>query len=351
MGLAPLILSAAAFGASVTTLIGTGAPGYSDTQVNNPYGMAMGPGGALYFCDVDNQRVRRLDLATKKLTTIAGNGQKAYRGDGGPAVDASLSAPHELLFDGNGDLYFAERDNHVVRKVNMKTGVISTVVGTGKAGFSGDGGPGTQAQLNQPHCILRDRDGTLLICDLMNHRIRRLHLDTGMIETWAGTGEAKPTPDGAPVSGTPLSGPRTLALAPNGDIYLALREGNAIYRIDAQTKTLHHIAGTGESGYSGDGGPAMNAKFGGSLARLAGPKGLSLGPDNSLYIADTESHAIRKIDLKTGVITTVLGTGEKGDGPEADPLKCKLNRPHAVLFANGVLYVADSEAHRIRILQ
>jgi len=351
MGLAPLILSAAAFGASVTTLMGTGAPGYSDTQLNNPYGMAIGPDGALYFCDVDNQRVRRLDLATKKLTTIAGNGQKAYRGDGGPAVDASLNAPHGLLFDRGGDLYFAERDNHVVRKVNMKTGVISTVAGTGKAGFSGDGGPGTQAQLNQPHCVLLDRDGTLLICDLMNHRIRRLHLDTGMIETFAGTGEAKPTPDGAPVSGTPFSGPRTLALASNGDLYLALREGNAIYRIDAQTKTLHHLAGTGESGYSGDGGPAMSAKFGGALARLAGPKGLSLGRDNSLYIADTESHAIRKIDLKTGVISTVLGSGEKGDGPEPDPLKCKLNRPHAVLLANGVLYVADSEAHRIRVLQ
>jgi sugar lactone lactonase YvrE len=351
IALAALMASAGAFGASVSTLAGTGTPGFSDTQVNNPYGMAIGPDGALYFCDVDNQRVRRLDLATRKLTTIAGNGQKAYRGDGGPAVDASLSAPHELLFDRNGDLYFAERDNHVVRKVNMKTGMISTVAGTGKAGFSGDGGPATQAQLNQPHCVLLDRDGTLLICDLMNHRIRRLHLDTGIIETWAGTGEAKPTPDGAPVSGTPLSGPRTLALAPNGDIYLALREGNSIYRIDARGKTLHHIAGTGESGYSGDGGPAMNAKFGGSLARLAGPKGLSIGPDNSLYIADTESHAIRKIDLKAGIISTVLGTGEKGDGPEPDPLKCKLNRPHAVLFANGALYIADSEAHRIRILQ
>ena len=348
---AALFLAAAALGASVTTLIGTGSPGYSGAQVNNPYGMTIGPDGALYFCDVDNQRIRRLDLATKELSTIAGNGQKAYRGDGGPAVDASLAAPHELLFDRRGDLYFAERDNHVVRKVNMKTRTISTVAGTGKAGFSGDGGPGTQAQLNQPHCVLLDRDGTLLICDLMNRRIRRLHLDTGIIETWAGTGETSATPDGAPVSGTPLNGPRTLALAPNGDIYLALREGNAIYRIDAQTKTLHHMAGTGESVYSGDGGPAIKARFGGSFARLAGPKGMSPGPDNSLFVADTESHAIRKIDMKTGVISTVLGTGEKGDGPEPDPLKCKLNRPHAVLFANGALYVADSEANRIRILQ
>jgi streptogramin lyase len=353
--LAPMFAALAAFGsgASVTTLIGTGVPGYSDTQVNNPYGMTIGPDGALYFCDVDNQRVRRLDLATKRLTTIAGNGQKAYRGDGGPAIEASLSAPHELLFDRNGDLYITERDNHVIRKVDMKTGIISTVAGTGKPGFSGDGGPATQAQLNQPHSIILDRDGTILICDLQNHRIRRLHLDTGIIETWAGTGEAKPTPDGARVAGTPLNGPRTLVLAPNGDLYLALREGNAIYRIDAATKTLHHIAGTGESGYSGDGGPALNAKFGGSLARLAGPKGLALAPDAALIVADTESHAIRRIDLSTGTISTmtistILGTGEKGDGPDGDPLKCKLNRPHAVLYSNGVLYVADSEAHRIR---
>jgi len=348
---ATLLLAMGAFGASVTTLIGTGMPGYSDAQVNNPYGMTIGPDGALYFCDVDNQRVRRLDLATKRLSTVAGNGQKAYRGDGGPAVEASLAAPHELLFDRNGDLFITERDNHVIRKVTMKTGIISTVAGTGKAGFAGDGGPGTQAQLNQPHSIILDRDGSMLICDIQNHRIRRLHLDTGIIETWAGTGEQKPTPDGASVKGTPLTGPRTMVLATNGDLYLALREGNMIYRMDAKTQTLHHLAGTGESGYSGDGGPALNARFGGSLARLAGPKGLSLGPDNGLYVADTESHAIRRIDLKSGVITTVLGNGEKGDGPEINPLQCRLNRPHAVFYANGVLYVADSEAHRIRALR
>jgi len=142
-----------------------------------------------------------------------------------------------------------------------------------------------------------------------------------------------------------------LAMAANGDIYLAL----AIYRIDRASQTLHKIAGTGENGFSGDGGPALSAKFGGAAtgnaARLAGPKGLALGPNDELYVADTESHAIRRIDLKTGNITTVLGTGEMGDGPEPDPLKCKLNRPHAVLFANGVLYVADSEANRIRMLR
>jgi sugar lactone lactonase YvrE len=338
-----MAFAAIGFGATVTTLVGTGVPGFSDTQVNNPYGLVIGPDGALYFCDLDNQRIRRLDLKTKRLTTIAGDGQKAYRGDGGPAVEASLNMPHELRFDSKGDLYIAERDNHVIRKVDRKTAAISTVAGTGAPGFSGDGGLGVKAQLRQPHSILFDRDGALLICDIGNHRIRRLHIDTGIIDTYAGTGEAAPTPEGSPVHGTPLKGPRTLARAANGDLYLALREGNAIYRIDAKTETLHRVAGTGEQGYTGDGGPALNAK-------LSGPKGLALGND-ALYIADTESHTIRRVDLKTGIISTVLGTGERGDGPEPDPLACKLSRPHGVFFSGDTLYVSDSEAHRIRVLR
>jgi DNA-binding beta-propeller fold protein YncE len=330
--------------AIVTTLVGTGVPGFSDLQVNNPYGMAIGPDGALYFCDLDNQRIRRIDLKTKAVTTIAGNGERGYRGDGGPAVDAALNMPHEIQFDSSGNIYIAERDNHVIRKVDRATGIISTVAGTGVAGFSGDGGPGTKAQLRQPHSVAFDRDGSLLICDIGNHRIRRLELATGIITTWAGTGERKPTPDGAPLEGTPLNGPRTIAFAANGDLFLALREGNAIYRIDRATKTLRHIAGTGEQGYSGDGGPAVRAKLG-------GPKGLTYAGDGSLYVADTENHVVRRIDLKTGTMTTVLGSGQRGDGPESDPLACRLSRPHGVLFANGTLYVSDSEAHRIRILR
>jgi sugar lactone lactonase YvrE len=330
--------------AAVSTLVGNGSAGFSDSQVNNPYGLVLGPDGALYFCDLDNQRIRRLDLAAKRLTTIAGNGERGYRGDGGQAVDAALNMPHELRFDARGDLYIAERDNHVIRKVDMKTRVISTVAGTGVAGFGGDGGPGTKAQLRQPHSIIFDRTGDLLICDIGNQRIRRLRTGTGIIETYAGTGEAKPTPDGAPVNGTPLKGPRTMAMASNGDIYLALREGNAIYRIDPKTQTLHRIAGTGEQGYSGDAGPALNAK-------LAGPKGLAYAAPGILYIADTENHVIRSLNLNTGIISTVLGTGVRGDGPDGNPLGCKLARPHGVLFANGLLYVSDSEAHRIRVLR
>ena len=328
---------------SVSTLIGTGARGYSDREVNNPYGLVIGPDRALYFCDLDNQRIRRLDLKTHLTSTVAGNGQRAYGGDGGSATAAALNMPHEIQFDSAGNIYIAERDNHVVRKVEAKTGIISTFAGTGMPGFSGDGGPAARAQLRQPHSIAVDPSGKLLICDIGNHRIRQVDFSTGVIETYGGTGERQPTPDGAPVKTAPLNGPRTMSFDRNGNLYLALREGNAIYRIATKAGTIHHLAGTGEQGYSGDGGPAR-------LARLAGPKGLAYG-GGRLYVADTESHVIRSIDLATGVITTLLGTSHRGDGPEPDPLRCALSRPHGVLVdGDGVLYVADSEAHRIRVV-
>ena len=328
---------------TVRTLVGTGTPGFSASQVNNPYGLVIGPDGALYFCDLDNQRIRRVDLETRVITTIAGSGERGYRGDGGPALAAALNMPHEIRFDSRGDLYIAERDNHVVRKITMRSRTISTVAGTGKAGFSGDLGPATAAELRQPHSIAFDRDGTLLICDIGNHRIRRVNLETGIISTYAGTGDTLPTPDGAPVARTPLRGPRTIEVGPNGDLYIALREGNAIYRIDARTQTLHHVAGTGEQGYAGDGGPARDAKLG-------GPKGLALGTDGALYVADTENHVVRRID-PTGTIETVLGTGTRGNTEDSDPLRVQLSRPHGVFVSGRLLYVSDSESHRIRVLQ
>jgi DNA-binding beta-propeller fold protein YncE len=329
---------------SVSTLIGNGSAGHTDQQVNNPYGLAIGPDGALYVCDLDNQRIRRLDLSTRRTVTIAGNGQRGYSGDGAAATDASLNMPHEIQFDSAGHLYIAERDSHVIRKVDANTRVVSTFAGTGAPGFSGDGGPASKAQLRQPHSIaVEPTRRFLLICDIGNHRVRRVEFATGLIDTFAGTGERQPTPDGAPLKGTPLNGPRTIAFDSAGDLYLALREGNAIYRIDGKSSTLHHVAGTGEQGYSGDGGQAR-------LARLGGPKGLAWWSD-SLYVADTENHVIREIELKTGLIRTVLGTGQRGDGPEPDPRRCALARPHSVLAdSRGVLYVGDSEAHRIRTL-
>ena len=330
-------------GPSVSTLIGTGAPGYSDTQVNDPYGLVIGPDANLYFCDLGNQRIRRLDLKSRRMQTVAGNGQRGYSGDGAAATDASLNMPHEIQFDSRGNLYIAERDSHVIRKVDA-TGTISTFAGTGTPGFAGDGGQASLAQLRQPHSIAIEPTGRfLLICDIGNHRIRRVAFATGLIETVAGTGDRQPTPDGAPLKGTPLNGPRTIAFDAAGDLYLALREGNAIYRVDRKSLTLHHVAGTGEQGYLGDGGPAR-------LAKLGGPKGLACS-GGLLYVADTENHVVREIALKTGIIRTVLGTGQRGDGPEPDPRRCALARPHGLLVdSRGVLHVSDSEAHRIRTL-
>jgi sugar lactone lactonase YvrE len=184
-----------------------------------------------------------------------------------------------------------------------------------------------------------------LICDIGNLRIRRVDLRTGNIETWAGTGEAKPTPDGAPISGTPLNGPRAISSDPAGNLYLVLREGNAVYRLDARDQHIHHVAGTGQSGHDGDGGPAI-------AARLSGPKGIAWAPDNSLYLADTESHTIRRVDLKTGIITTVAGTGQRGDGPDGPARGCRLSRPHGIFVTRGgEVYIADSESHRIRMFE
>src|SRR5690349_19720661 len=158
-----LICSAVLNAQSAVTIAGTGMAGFTgdggpglQAQVNNPYGLVIGPDGALYFCEIGNHRVRRLDLKTKIVTTVAGSGEKGYAGDGGPALKAVLNEPYEVRFDKAGNMFFAEMQNHVVRRVDAKTGIISTVAGTGTAGFSGDGGPASAAQLRQPHSIAFD---------------------------------------------------------------------------------------------------------------------------------------------------------------------------------------------------
>jgi len=339
-------------GAQVKTLAGIGKAGFSGdggpgtaAALANPYGLAIGPDGALYICEVDNHRIRRLDLATQKVSTVAGNGQRGYSGDGGPALAASLNQPYEIRFDRDGNLFFVEMQNHLVRRVEAKTRIISTVAGTGVAGFFGDGGPATEAQLRQPHSISFDREGLLYIADIGNHRIRRVNLKTGAIETFAGTGERRPAPHGAPLEGAPLNGPRAIDFDSRGDMFLALREGNAVYRIDMRRKTLHHIAGAGAKGYTGDGGPARDAL-------LSGPKGIAIAPDGGVYIADTESHTIRRIDLQSGIIETVAGAGSRADGPDGDPRSCGLARPHGIFIdRRGIVYIGDSENHRVRELR
>lgn len=335
----------------IETVAGTGAKGYSgdggpatEAQINNPYGLVIGPDHGLYVCDIDNHVIRKV-AADGTISTVAGSGKAGYSGDGGPATDASLNQPYEIRSDSDGNILFVEMPNHLVRKVDMESGLISTIAGTGKAGFSGDGGAAIQATFHRPHSIQLDAWGNLLICDIGNHRIRRVGKSSGIVETLSGTGEKKATPEGAPLFRTPLNGPRALDVAPDGDLWLALREGNAVYRIDMKKGRFHHVAGTGKKGFTGNGGPAKTAT-------LSGPKGISLDNAGNVWLADTESHSVRMIDRQTGNLELIAGNGERGDGPDGDPLTCQLARPHGIFTAaDGSVYIGDSENHRVRRLR
>jgi streptogramin lyase len=336
---------------AITNVAGSGAKGFGgdggtaiQAQLSDPGGIARGPDGALYICDTANHRIRKL-TSDGRITTVAGTGERGWSGDGGPATAAKLSEPYEVRFDSVGNIFWVERLSHCVRKLDAKTGVINTVAGSGTAGFTGDDGPATKAQLNEPHSIGFDSAGNLYICDVRNHRIRKVNMTTGVISTLAGTGERKPTPDGAPFASAPLSGPRALDFDKNGNLWLALREGNAILKLDLVRGTVHQVAGTGAKGFTGDGGPATNAT-------LNGPKGLSVSPSGNVYIADTENHAIRMIDVKRGTIELVTGNGTRGDGPEGNPLKCQLSRPHGIFVdADGSIFIGDTEAQRVRVIR
>ena len=335
----------------IATLAGTGVPGHSgdnrpaaQSLLANPYGLVRGPDGALYICEVDNHVIRRV-ARDGTITTAAGSGERGYTGDGGPATRARLNEPYEVRFDKSGNMFFVEMKNHLVRRVDVKTQTITTVAGTGKAGFSGDGGPAMLAQLNQPHSIRLDTQDNLYVCDIANHRIRKIEANTGIITSFAGNGARTATPDGARFSEAPLNGPRAIDFDQRGDLWLALREGNAVYKLDLKAGTIHHVAGTGKMGFTGNGGPAKEAS-------LSGPKGLSVAPNGNVYLADTESHSIRMIDVRRGTLQLVAGTGERGDGPDGDPLKCRMSRPHGVFVdADGSIFIGDSEAHRVRVIR
>lgn len=336
---------------SIDTFAGTGEQGFSGdggpatkAKVDNPFGVVRGPDGALWFTEYTGHKIRKV-TPDGKIHTMAGTGKKGYTGDGGPATEATLNLPHEIRFDKEGNYYLADMANHAIRKVDGKTGIITTFAGTGTAGYSGDGGPANKAQLKQPHSIQFDLNGDLYICDIGNNVIRKVDMKTGAISTFAGTGKPGPTPDGSPIVGTPLKGPRSMDFDPQGNLWLATREGNQVFKFDLKEGKIHHIAGTGKKGFTGHGGPAKEAT-------LSGPKGIALDSEGNAWLADTESHSVRMVEARTGKLLLMAGTGQKGDGPDGDPLKCAMARLHGIYVdKDGSVYIGDSEAHRVRVMK
>jgi hypothetical protein len=337
----------------ITTLAGTGQMGYSgdggpavQARFNQPFLCELDRRGGLFVADALNHCIRHID-EHGICTTVVGTGKKGYSGDGGPANRATLNEPYAVVQDRVGNLYIVDRLNAVVRRVDGKSGIISTLAGTGVKGFSGDGGPARDAQLREPNdCFLTGHDG-LLIADVADWRIRRVDLRTGIITTLAGTGKpadkklAHSSGDGGPATKAVLAGARAVCVDGKGNTYICEREGNAIRRVDSNG-IISTVAGTGENGYSGDGGSAVKA-------RLNGPKGLRCDRAGNLIIADCENHAIRRVDSVTNVIRTVAG-GRRGDGGDGGPaLQAGLKRPHGcIVDKDGALIICDSENHRVR---
>ena len=318
---------------------GDGGPAVA-ARLNLPYDVAVDSSGNLYITDRNNHRIRKVD-STGTITTIAGTGKDGFSGDGGPATQAQLNFPTGVAVDGEGNLYIADAPNDRIRKVDS-IGTITTIAGTGEQGFSGDGGPATQAQLDHPRAVAVDGEGNLYIADRNNNRIRRVD-STGTITTIAGTGERRFGGDGGPAIRAQLDAPSGVAVDGAGNLYIADASNHRIRKVDS-IGTITTIAGTGEQGFGGNGGSA-------SQAHLFFPTGVAVDGEGNLYIADVGNHRIRKVD-STGTITTIAGTGERGfSGDDGPAIQAQLDDPTGVAVDGaGNLYIADASNHRIRLL-
>jgi NHL repeat len=332
-------------GGRIVLIAGEGSP--SDrgagehTRLNGPFGVGFDAQGVLYFVEMTGQRVRKLG-ADGLVTTIAGTGRQGDSGDRGPADRALLNGPHSLAVAHNGDVFVADTWNNRVRKIDAKSGRIATVLGTGKKGFSGDGGPAALAEFGGIYCLALDEAGqTLDLADLDNRRVRRVNLKTGTVSTVAGDGKKGVPADGAIAADAPLVDPRAVALDGQGNIYILEREGHALRVVD-RAGTIRTVAGTGKPGNSGDGGAA-------GQARLNGPKHLCVDRHGRVLIADTENHRIRVYDPTDATIRGLAGTGRKGSaGLGGPPDQAELSQPHGVTVGPGeIVYIADSSNHRI----
>ena len=283
---------------------GDGGPADS-AYLANPLGIALDAVGNIYFADNANNVIRKITVSTGIISTVAGNmmnimGIYAFAGDGGLATDAELNSPWGVAIDASGNIYIADQGFNVIRKVTVATGIITTVVGDGNAGYSGDGGLAANAELNAPDGITIDADGNIYISDDGNNVIRKIDATSGIITTIVGNGIAGSSGDGGLATAAKLNDPSLgVAIDANGNIYIADDGNNKIRKVTKSTGIISTIAGTGANGYSGDGGPATLAKF-------DGPEGVALDAAGNIYISD-ENNVIRKINAATGTAPATPG--------------------------------------------
>jgi len=343
---------------TVLAVAGSGPAGYSGdggpapaARLYQPRMMTFDGAGNMYIADTFNQVIRVVDT-TGTISTVAGVAKpvaagsgdqcpRHFSGDGGPALEADLACPHSLAVSPGGQLVIADAANDRIREVDSD-GTIRTIAGTGATGFSGDGGPATQAKLNDPKGIIYDQAGNLYIADTSNDRIRKVDTD-GIITTVVGTGVQGGDGDGGPALAAELDQPRTMAWGPGGELYITEPKIHRIRKVDADG-VITRLAGTSVAGFSGDGGPAVDAQ-------LDTPRGIDVDADGVVYIADSGNQRIRRIGTD-GVITTIAGSDRQasdGDGgPAAD---ADFAGPRAVAVFGHDLYVADTYGNRIRVIK
>jgi hypothetical protein len=309
-------------------------------HLREPFGVTFTREGAAFIVEMSGNRVSRLS-PQGTVRVIAGTGEQGFTGDDGPAIEARFNGPHHLLMGPDGHLYIADTWNNCVRRIDVKTGIVSRVAGTGEKGFSGDGGKAVDAKFGGIYALAFGGN-TLFICDLDNRRVRTVDLKAGIVRTVAGNGEKGIPVDGQDALTQPLVDPRAIAVDGTGRLYILERNGHALRVVDRSGK-IHTVAGNGTPGFSGDGGPAREAL-------LRGPKHISIDQDDNVLISDTENHVIRRYSPRDGLITRVAGTGAAGASGVGGPAaQCMLNRPHGAQMHPGTraIYISDSDNHRV----
>jgi sugar lactone lactonase YvrE len=337
-------------GGVITTVAGTGRAGWGgdggpavSAALDEPRGLALDRAGNLFIADGRNLRVRRVDAASRAITTVAGNGSEGFTGDDRLATDTAVG-PKAVVLDADGNLYIADAAGDRIRRVDAATGRITTLAGGGiPADLLGDGGPALAAMLHAPHGVALDAAGNLLIADTSKDRVRRVDAKSRVISTIAGTEQGRYSGDGGAAIAAALNEPYGVAVDASGNVYVADRENNRVRRVDGRTGQIATFAGTGRAANSGDGGPAVEAD-------LTAPESVAVGPGGDLYVAVTGNHKVRRISAATGRITTVAGTGEEGASGDGGPaLAARLNVPCCVaLDSDGNVFVSDTGNDRVR---